>query len=153
MKLRSKEEIKEYFNIEWILEKAESSLKQKPVHITDVIAPMSEGGPNDYYSNGDYWWPNPKTPDGLPYINRDGQSNPDNFNVHRMFLRKMRTNVSNLAAGYLITKNEKFAEQAVTFLKEFFLDEETRMTRIFFMLKPFLGDAQDVALVLLIHCI
>ncbi len=127
MKLRSKEEIKEYFNIEWILEKAESSLKQKPVHITDVIAPMSEGGPNDYYSNGDYWWPNPKTPDGLPYINRDGQSNPDNFNVHRMFLRKMRTNVSNLAAGYLITKNEKFAEQAVTFLKEFFLDEETRM--------------------------
>ncbi len=119
--------LEQYFDQDWILRKAEFSWRQKPVHLTDVIAPLSEGGPNDYYSNGDYWWPNPQTADGLPYIRRDGLTNPDNFDHHRRLLRKMRTNVANLAAGYLITRDEKYAEKAVTFLREFFLEPQTRM--------------------------
>ncbi len=119
--------LEQYFDQDWILRKAEFSWRQKPVHLTDVIAPLSEGGPNDYYSNGDYWWPNPQTADGLPYIRRDGLTNPDNFDHHRRLLRTMRTNVANLAAGYLITRDEKYAEKAVTFLREFFLGPQTRM--------------------------
>lgn len=78
---------------DWVMEKARAALKAPVLHITDVQSPRSTGGPHDYYSNGDYWWPNPDTPDGLPYIQRDGQTNPDNFNGHRIIMRQMRTNV------------------------------------------------------------
>lgn len=85
------------------------------------------GGPHDYYSNGDYWWPNPDTEEGLPYIQRDGQTNPDNFNGHRIIMRQMRTNVVFLTSAHVLTGQEEYADRAVTHLKEFFLDKETFM--------------------------
>lgn len=112
---------------EWVMEKAQEALKASVLHITDLQSPRSEGGPHDYYSNGDYWWPNPDTPDGLPYIQRDGQTNPENFNGHRIILRQMRTHVVFLTSAYLLTGEEKYAERAVCHLREFFLDEETYM--------------------------
>lgn len=117
----------EIFDTRWIIKKAELSFKENPIHITDAIAPLSEGSIQDYYSNGDYWWPNPETSDGLPYIRRDGESNPRAFSEHRRILRQLRTNVANLAAGYLITGDNKYAERAVLFLKEFFLEDDTKM--------------------------
>ncbi|WP_284638222.1 alginate lyase family protein [Paenibacillus silviterrae] len=111
----------------WIISKANEALQTEIQHITDVRADRSEGGAHDYYSNGDYWWPNPDTQDGLPYVKRDGESNPNNFDAHRLILREMRTHVAHLAAGYMVTGNEKYAGRAVQWLKEFFLDEATRM--------------------------
>ena len=115
------------FDTKWILQKAEEALKISPPHITDAVSPMSPGNKHEFYSNGDYWWPNPDTPDGLPYVRRDGMSNPENFNAHRTLLRKMRTAVANLTAGYKITGDGRYAERAVRILREFFLDEETYM--------------------------
>lgn len=114
-------------NREWIIEKAQAAMKAPVLHITDVQSPKSEGGLHDYYSNGDYWWPNPDTSDGLPYIQRDGQSNPENFNSHRIIMRQMRTNVVFLTSGYLLTGKEDFALKAVQHLYEFFLSGETYM--------------------------
>ncbi|WP_284638178.1 alginate lyase family protein [Paenibacillus silviterrae] len=111
----------------WILRRAEQALRSEIRHITDEQADKSEGGPHDYYSNGDYWWPHPDTTDGLPYVKRDGESNPNNFSAHRLILRDMRTNTAHLAAAYAVTKEMKYAERAVQWLKEFFLDEDTRM--------------------------
>ncbi len=111
----------------WILAKAERSLQEAPAHITDVVFEQSPGSIHDFYSNGDYWWPNLETDSGLPYVKRDGESNPDCFNAHRHILRSMRTSTAHLAAGYVITGNESYAEKAVLFLKEFFLDEATKM--------------------------
>lgn len=119
--------IADIFKPEQILCKAERSLQSQPVHLTDCLAPLSPGRPNDYYSNGDYWWPNPDTPDGLPYINRDGQTNPFNFNNHRLILRKLRNDVANLSTAYVISHQEKFAARAIQMLTEFFLEPETRM--------------------------
>jgi hypothetical protein len=115
------------FDTEWIKKHADASLNAAPIHITDAIAAKSEGGAHDYYSNGDYWWPNPDTANSLPYIRRDGESNPDNFDSHRLFLRSIRTHAANLAAAYSVTGNETYAEKAVQLLREFFLDEATRM--------------------------
>ncbi|MFD0678885.1 MULTISPECIES: alginate lyase family protein [unclassified Paenibacillus] len=115
------------FDDEWIRKHADASLAACPIHITDAVAPQSEGGPHDYYSNGDYWWPNPDTSDGLPYIRRDGESNPGNFDSHRMFLRSMRTHVANLASAYVISADEAYAQKAIQMLCEFFLDEATKM--------------------------
>ncbi len=112
---------------QWTVAKAEQLLSAACVHISDHRAPLSEGGLHDYYSNGDYWWPDPSKPAGLPYIHRDGQSNLDNFMEHRKALRAMRTAVAHLAAAFRYTKDERFAEKACRILREFFVDEATYM--------------------------
>ena len=112
---------------QWIEEKAQAALKAAVLHITDVQSPHSRSGPHDYYSNGDYWWPNPNTPDGLPYIQRDGQTNPGNFNGHRIVMRQMRTNVVFLTSAYILTGEEQYAQKAIRHLKEFFLNRKTYM--------------------------
>ena len=117
----------EWRDREWVLEKAQAALTAPVLHITDITSPRSAGGIHDYYSNGDYWWPNPDTPDGLPYVHRDGQTNPDNFNGHRIIMRQMRTNVVFLASAYELTGEERYADRAVRHLREFFLDEATYM--------------------------
>ena len=101
---------------EWVLEKAQAALTAPVLHITDIASPRSAGGVHDYYSNGDYWWPNPDTPDGLPYVHRDGQTNPDNFNGHRIIMRQMRTNVVFLASAYELTGEECYAAVSYTHL-------------------------------------
>lgn len=110
-----------------ILKAAAAALTLPPVTLTQFHAPLSEGGPNDYYSNGDYWWPNPAKSNGLPYIQRDGQTNPENFNRHRMALRQMRDAVAALAAAYRLTGEDRYAVRAAEWLKVFFLDPATRM--------------------------
>src|SRR5881398_2363177 len=65
-----------------ILKAADEYLKQEPVTVIASSCTRSAGGPQDFFSEGDYWWPDPKNPDG-PYIQRDGMTNPDNFVAHR----------------------------------------------------------------------
>lgn len=125
-------------NGEWLIKRAGEVLTGPVPHITDVISPRSAGGIHDYYSDGDYWWPDPDSDDGLPYIRRDGETNPDNFDSHRMLLRQMRDGVAVTATAYRRTGDPRYAERAVTILSEFFLDEKTRMN-------PHLSYAQAIA--------
>lgn len=55
---------------ERIMKAAALAMKLEPVTITSFPAKLSEGGINDFYSNGDYWWPNPKSPTGFPTSRR-----------------------------------------------------------------------------------
>ena len=110
-----------------ILTAADSALKQAPVSITAFPAKLSEGGSNDFYSNGDYWWPDPSKPNGLPYIKRDGETNPENFVAHRMAVKTLRDSVAALAAAYKITGEDRYVTKAAELLRAFFLDVKTRM--------------------------
>lgn len=110
-----------------ILEQAAAALQQEPLTITSARAPRSTGGPHDFYSNADYWWPNPETKDGLPYVQRDGETNPGNFNAHRQILRRLSDAVAALGAAYAITHEDRYARKAAELLRVFFLDESTRM--------------------------
>jgi len=110
-----------------ILQAAAAALGKSPVSITRFPAALSEGGPNDFYSNGDYWWPDPAKPNGLPYVRRDGQSNPQNFAQHRLAVKELRDAVAVLAAAYKLTGEEKYPAKAAEFLRVFFLDPATRM--------------------------
>ncbi len=116
---------------ERILRLAAVAMKTKPVSLRSVPLPgfaASIGAvPGDYLSMGDYWWPNPKTKDGLPYERRDGKSNPDNFDAHRQLLREMRDTVATLASAYLVTGDPAYAARAADWLRVFFVDPETRM--------------------------
>jgi Alginate lyase len=110
-----------------ILKAASAALSMEPVTITKFRAKLSDGGPNDFYSNGDYWWPDPAKTDGLPYVQRDGQSNPGNFVEHRLAIRELRDAVAALAAAYKISGEDRYAAKAAELLRVFFLDPKTRM--------------------------
>ena len=109
-----------------ILRAADAYLTQPPITITASSSPRSSGGKHDYFSQGDYWWPDPKNPTG-PYIRRDGYSNPDNFNDHRAALIRLSLHVPALVSAWLITKDRRYAEHAALHLRAWFLSPETRM--------------------------
>ncbi len=110
-----------------ILKAADAAMKLEPVTITAFHAKLSDGGPNDFYSNGDYWWPNPNTTNGLPYVNRDGQTNPGNFVAHRQVVRQVSDAIAALGAAYKITGDDKYVKKSAELLRVFFLDTATRM--------------------------
>jgi hypothetical protein len=112
---------------ERILRAANSYLDAKPVAVTDSHSDRSPGGSHDYYSEGDYWWPDPKNPGG-PYIRRDGFSNPDNFNEHRQAMIRLSLIVPALASAWLLTRQKKYADHADRHLRAWFVDPATKMT-------------------------
>src|SRR5262249_40304625 len=101
-------------------------LREAPVTITAYHSQRSAGGPHDYFSEGDYWWPDPANPGG-PYIQRDGLTNPDNFTAHRHALMQLSLRVPALTAAGVLTNERRFAHQAVRHLVAWFIDERTRM--------------------------
>ena len=109
-----------------ILEKAASYLDEKPVTVTANLAERSEGGPHDFYSEGDYWWPDPENPDG-PYVRRDGMTNPDNFVAHRRAMVRLSEIVGTLVSAWIATGEDRYADRANDHLQAWFVDEETRM--------------------------
>ncbi|HYY72698.1 MAG TPA: alginate lyase family protein [Candidatus Bathyarchaeia archaeon] len=109
-----------------ILTAANRYLHEPPITITAFSSPRSEGGPHDYFSEGDYWWPDPKNPSG-PYIRRDGISNPDNFTAHRHALIRLSLQVPALTAAWLLSHESRYAAHATKHLQAWFLDAATLM--------------------------
>jgi len=109
-----------------VIKDAEIYLLEKPVTITSFIAERSTGGINDFYSEGDYWWPDPENPDG-PYIRKDGLTNPDNFTAHREAMRRLSIHVPVLIAAFKISGDKKYSDHAVKHLLAWFVDENTMM--------------------------
>ena len=108
------------------LQEAAWALGQRPVTVTASSSPRSAGGQHDFFSEGDYWWPNPLSPDS-PYIQRDGMSNPDNFTAHRLAMIRFSRIVGALASAYKITGDEKYMRQAMDHCKAWFVDTATLM--------------------------
>lgn len=144
-----------YLDLNAIIRQADASLTAPNVTITDARAPQSPGSVHDYYSNGDYWWPDPNTADGLPYVRRDGESNPDNFHKHRILLRRMRSRVACLAAAYRITGENRYAAKAVQLLDVFFLNENMRMNPhlLYAQAVPGVCDGRGIGLIDTLHLI
>jgi hypothetical protein len=109
-----------------VLKAANQYLNEKPITVTDSSSPRSAGGVHDFFSEADYWWPDPKSPDGA-YIQRDGMSNPGNFVEHRRALMRLSVQVPALVAAWRLTKNKRYAVKAAEHLRAWFVDERTRM--------------------------
>lgn len=109
-----------------VLKAANGCLSARPITITASSSPRSAGSRHDFFSEGDYWWPDPKNPGG-PYVQRDGESNPDNFVAHRRAMIRLSLIVPALAAAYQITGDRKYAEPAAAHLRAWFIDDATRM--------------------------
>ena len=109
-----------------ILAEADWAMQQKPITVTASFSPRSAGGKHDFFSEADYFWPDPKNPDG-PYINRDGESNPANFIEHRKAMIRFSEIIGALASAYKITGDQKYVRQAIIHLRAWFIDPETLM--------------------------
>lgn len=111
---------------EEVLKQAEANMSEKPVTVTDFIAERSSGGIHDFYSEGDYWWPDSLNPDG-PYIKKDGMTNPDNFVAHRHAMIRFSRIVANLTSAYLLTGDERYVAPALEHIDSWFMDDSTKM--------------------------
>jgi hypothetical protein len=109
-----------------ILTEAAWAMQQQPITVTASFSARSAGGKHDFFSEADYFWPDPKNPDG-PYIDRDGMTNPDNFVEHRKAMIRFSKIIGALASAYKITHDEKYVKQAIIHLKAWFINPETLM--------------------------
>jgi hypothetical protein len=110
-----------------VLKAARQYLTERPVTVTASSSPRSAGGLHDFFSEGDYWWPDPQNPGG-PYIQRDGMTNPDNFVGHRRALMRLSVQSAALAAAWKLTKDERYARHAAGHLRAWFIDPATLMS-------------------------
>ena len=109
-----------------ILRTAATYAEARPITVTDSTSERSAGGKHDFYSEGDYWLPDPDNPDG-PYIRRDGMTNPDNFQAHRRAMIRLNQIAGALTSAYLITEDQEYVRQLVPHLQAWFVNEDTKM--------------------------
>ena len=102
------------------------ALPLESVTFNKKLMPPS-GDIHDYISRGRYWWPNPDTPNGLPYIRRDGHSNPEVALGDNPKLARLRRSLTELGQYYYCTRDPEIAAKAVAMLRCWFIDPATRM--------------------------
>lgn len=119
--------------------RADRALDAGPFSVTHKTLVANSGDPHDYTSLSRYWWPNPDTEDGLPYVQRDGESNPDinGEAFDRRRSQNMVNAVSTLALATWFSGDPAYAAHAQTLIDTWFVAPETRMN-------PSLNYAQSV---------
>jgi hypothetical protein len=111
-----------------LLTDAQKALESGPFSVVDKQPTPPSGDKHDYMSQAPYFWPNPKAPNGLPYIRRDGERNPEiNKISDHQSLDRMAGAVETLAIAYYFKGDEAYANKAAVLLRAWFIDPATRM--------------------------
>jgi hypothetical protein len=110
-----------------LLSDADEALKGGVYSVTFKNLTPEGGTKNDYMSMGPYWWPDPEKPDGLPYIRRDGEVNPERDKLDSPQLGKMINSVRALSLAWFFSEKNDYAEKAAELLRVWFLAPETLM--------------------------
>ncbi|MCQ2089682.1 MAG: alginate lyase family protein [Fibrobacter sp.] len=107
--------------------KAKSMQQQAPVSVMEKKHTPASGDKHDYASLSRYFWPDSSKPDGLPYISRDGVSNPELEEYDRNTLESMSQRIRTLTLAWFLGNDTTFASSAVAQIRTWFIDESTRM--------------------------
>lgn len=111
-----------------LIKKADLALSEGPFTVVSKEKLPPSGNKHDYMSMGPYWWPNPATSNGLPYIRKDGERNPEIKKFEdRENIARLISAVRSLSLAYYFSDNQKYADRAALLLKEWFVNPETRM--------------------------
>ena len=110
-----------------LLQEADDWLKQEPLSVMMKKQVPASGDKHDYMSIARYYWPDPSKPDGLPYINKDGEVNPEIFDYDRYPLGQMVDRVIALTLAWYFSGEERYAAEATKQVRVWFLDKDTRM--------------------------
>src|SRR6184192_3736133 len=107
---------------------AQKALSEGPFSVVNKSVTPPSGNRHDYMTQAPYFWPDPKSPNGLPYIRRDGERNPEiNKITDHHSLDDLESSVETLALAFYFKGDEAYAAKAVQLLLAFFLDAATRM--------------------------
>jgi Alginate lyase len=107
---------------------AHKALTAGPFSVMSKGATPPSGDKHDYMSQAPYFWPDPKSANGLPYIRRDGERNPEiNKITDHNSLDQLENSVETLALAYYFKGDEAYALKAAQLLRAFFLEPATRM--------------------------
>ncbi len=109
-----------------LMDEADDALTKGPFSVSYKERVPPGGTKNDYMSQGPYWWPDTTKPDGLPFIRRDGEHNPQ-AGIDRKELGNMMESVRILSLAWYFSGENKYAERAAYLLKVWFIDPETIM--------------------------
>ena len=113
---------------EGLVAKAEEYFDMPLYAVVNKEKTAPSGDKQDYVTLSPYWWPNPETDDGLPYIQRDGERNPEVYDYpERENANRLSSAVEALGVLYFLTEDEKYARRAAEFLREWFINPDTRM--------------------------
>jgi hypothetical protein len=113
-----------------LVEEADNLLDVRPPTVTAKDQPAPSGDPHDYASLAPYYWPDRSTPDGLPYVRRDGRRNPeaaDGRFTDRDRAGLLGSAMETLGLAWQFTGGERYAVKAASFARVWFVDEATRM--------------------------
>jgi hypothetical protein len=115
--------------VQKLLADADKALNAGPWRVTDKTRVPESGDAHDYASMGPYWWPDPDKHGGLPYIRRDGRTNPerDSEAFDRIRIERMSDTVESLSIAYYLTGQRRYADRAALAIRTWFLDPATRM--------------------------
>ena len=107
---------------------ADAALKMKPLSVMDKSRAAPRSDKHDYFSYGPYWWPDPSKADGLPYVRRDGQINPESKkDTDDRTWGRTAGAIETLSLAYFFTHHEPYAAKAALLARVWFLDPATRM--------------------------
>ena len=110
-----------------LLDDADSLLDVAPLSVTMKELKSPSGNKHDYVSLARYFHPNPETPDHLPYIEKDGVTNPEIYKWDRGRLGQTANRVATLALAWHFSGDQRYAEKAAQLLRAWFIDKNTRM--------------------------
>ncbi|MFI5132601.1 MAG: alginate lyase family protein, partial [Chitinophagales bacterium] len=114
--------------IDSLKKQADGLLTMKPVSVMDKLFVPVSGNKHDYMSQAPYFWYDSTKPNGLPYMRKDGQRNPEiNKITDRTYLGRLDEACRVLSLAWYLTGEEKYAEKATTLLRTWFIDEATKM--------------------------
>lgn len=120
--------------IDLLTSAAEEGLHRGPYSVVDKTTLPPSGVLQDYFHPAPYWWPNPETADGLPYVRKDGERvpgtslyEPDSNKYDRTRLQRVFDDSIILALAWKFTGEKRFAEHGVRILERFFIESQTRM--------------------------
>jgi hypothetical protein len=107
---------------------ADKAMNEGPFSVMQKTVVPPSGDKHDYMSQAPYFWADPTKPNGLPYIRRDGERNPELKKISdHDNLGRMGKDARNLALAYYLTGNAAYADRASLLLRTWFLDAATRM--------------------------
>jgi hypothetical protein len=111
-----------------LLKDADKALTQGPFSVMEKKNNPPSGDKHDYMSLAPYHWPDPSKPNGLPYMRKDGQTNPEvKEYLDKDYMPRLCDLVQTLGLAYFFSGDERYAYHAATLLKVWFLNPETKM--------------------------
>ncbi len=111
-----------------LISDADKAMLFGPVSVMEKLNIPPSGNKHDYMSLAPYFWPDPTKPNGLPYLRKDGETNPEVKDYKdKEYLPALCEIVYTLSLANYFSEEDKYAKHAIKLLQVWFLDTATKM--------------------------